>query len=105
LNRARPASVTGEDHHLVVANETRWPREPSWQTHVFKAALYAAGLPAIRFHDLRHTAATLLLARGVHAKVVADMLGHVTITLDTYSAYVPALHTQAAATMDAILSA
>ncbi|OYV96223.1 MAG: hypothetical protein B7Z73_01085 [Planctomycetia bacterium 21-64-5] len=49
--------------------------------------LMRAGLPAIRFHDLRHTAATLLLAEGVHPKVVQERLGHsqISITLDTYS--------------------
>ena len=49
--------------------------------------LAAAGLPRVRFHDLRHTLATLLLGRGVHPKVVSEMLGHtdVGITLDLYS--------------------
>jgi integrase len=47
----------------------------------------AAGLPPIRFHDLRHTCATILLSRGVHAKLVQELLGYATIsiTLDTYS--------------------
>lgn len=46
-----------------------------------------AGVPRIRMHDLRHTSATLLMERGIHPKIVADLLGHssVTITLDTYS--------------------
>jgi integrase len=106
-NEARLASPHWHDDDLVFANDTGGPLDPSWQTHVFKTALSDAGLPAIRFHDLRHTAATLLLAAGVSPKVIADMLGHttITITLDTYSAYVPAMHMQAAATMDAILSA
>ena len=45
-----------------------------------------AGLPMIRFHDLRHTAATLLLERGVNPKVVSEMLGHasVAVTLTLY---------------------
>jgi integrase len=49
--------------------------------------LASASLPLIRFHDLRHTAATLLLTKGVHPRKVADMLGHasVAITLDVYS--------------------
>ncbi len=57
-------------------------------------------------HDLRHTAATLLLAQGVHPKVVSEMLGHatITLTLDTYSYLVPVLHEQAAA-MDTLLGA
>ncbi len=49
--------------------------------------LRGAGLPIIRFHDLRHTAATLMLSRGIHPKIVSEMLGHSTIgiTLDLYS--------------------
>ena len=44
-------------------------------------------MPDLRFHDLRHTCATLLLAKGVHPKIVSEMLGHlsIAITLDTYS--------------------
>jgi integrase len=95
-----------EDRGLVFANATGGPLDPSHQTHVFKDALRLAGLPAIRFHDLRHTAATLLLAQGVHPKVVSEMLGHttITLTLDTYSHLVPVMHEQAAAAMDAMLS-
>ncbi len=50
----------------------------------FKPLLKKAGLPDIRFHDLRHTCATLLLTKGVHPKKVSEMLGHssVSITLD-----------------------
>jgi integrase len=53
----------------------------------------------IRFHDLRHTHATLALQAGVHPKVVSERLGHATvsITLDTYSHAIPALHEEAAA--------
>ncbi len=53
----------------------------------YKPLLKKAGLPKIRFHNLRHTCATLLLGRGVHPKFVQELLGHATIamTLDTYS--------------------
>lgn len=59
----------------------------------------AAKLPRIRFHDLRHTHATLALAAGVHPKVVSERLGHasITITLDTYSHAIPAMPETAAA--------
>lgn len=61
----------------------------------------------VRFHDLRHTAATLLLAQGTHPKVVSEMLGHgsIALTLDSYSHLVPALHEQAAAAMDSLFGA
>ena len=64
------------------------------------------GVPLIRFHDLRHTAASLLLTRGVHRKVVQETLGHATIatTMDTYSHVAPSLHREAATLMDDILS-
>ena len=56
-----------------------------------KALLKRAGLPAIRFHDLRHTCATLLFSRNVNPKIVSEMLGHasIAITLDTYSHVLP----------------
>ncbi len=93
-----------QDQDLVFCNPTGGPVDPSWQVAVFKTALREAELPVIRFHDLRHTAATLLLAEGVHPKVVSEMLGHatITLTLDTYSHLVPVLHAQAAAAMDAL---
>ena len=52
-----------------------------------------AGLPHIRFHDLRHTCATLLLSKNVHPKFVQELLGHATIaiTLDTYSHVLPGM--------------
>ncbi len=59
----------------------------------FRPLLRRAGLPQIRFHDLRHTAATILLSKGVHAKFVQELLGHATIaiTLDTYSHVLPSM--------------
>jgi integrase len=59
----------------------------------FRLILKAAGLPEIRFHDLRHTCATILLGRAVHPKLVQELLGHATVamTLDTYSHYLPSM--------------
>jgi integrase len=67
----------------------------------FKPLLKKAGLPEIRFHDLRHTCATLLLGRSVHPQIVQELLGHATIamTLDTYSHYLPSMGDRAAGAM------
>ncbi len=91
----------------MFCNAVGAPVDPSWQRMVFYEALRQVGLPAIRFHGLRHTAATLLLATGVHPKVVSEMLGHatITLTLDTHSRLVPVLHELTAAAMDAVLGA
>ncbi len=68
----------------------------------FKPLLRRSGLPNIRFHDLRHTCATLLLTKGVHPKIVSEMLGHssVSITLDVYSHVIPGLGDAAALAME-----
>ena len=67
--------------------------------------LRQAGLPVIRFHELRPTAATLLPERGVHPKIVSEMLDHstVAITLDLYSHVTPTIQRAAAAAMDDLL--
>ena len=59
-------------------------------------------MPDIRWHDLRHTAATLLLARGVHPKLVQHLLGHASInmTLERYSHWMPSMGRTTASAMD-----
>jgi hypothetical protein len=83
-----------EDHDLVFPNT-------GGKLLNFLPLLRSAGLPRIRFHDLRHTVATLLLLHGVHAKVVSQMLGHssVAITLDPYSHVLPDMQRDAAVAM------
>ena len=73
--------------------------DPEDVTRYFRQAVKKAMLPKIRLHDLRHTHATLALQAGVHPKVVSERLGHATvsITLDTYSHAIPAMHEEAAA--------
>lgn len=75
-------------------------------TTSFKPLLKKAGLPDIRFHDLRHTCATLLLSRGHLPKLVQDLLGHasVAMTLDRYSHVLPGMSDQTAKAMEAALS-
>ena len=62
-------------------------------------------MPDIRFHDLRHTCATLLLTKGMHAKIVSEMLGHssIAITLDTYSHVILGMQEVAASAMEDVL--
>ncbi len=71
----------------------------------FAPLLKRAGLPPMRFHDLRHTAATLLLGRGIHPKIVSEMLGHsqIGITLDLYSHVTPTMQREATEAMDTIV--
>ena len=68
--------------------------------------LKRAGIPHIRFHDLRHTCASILFQRNVHPKMVQELLGHasVAITLDTYSHMLPDMGGEAAAAIDEALS-
>lgn len=72
---------------------------PDFVTRHFQRLVARSALPRIRLHDLRHTHATLGLAAGVPAKVMADRLGHssVLVTLDTYSHVSPAMDAGAAA--------
>jgi integrase len=76
------------DHGLVFTSGVGTLINPTnLRRRSYAPLLERAGLPQIRFHDLRHTCATLLLSRNVHPKYVQDLLGHATvaITLDTYS--------------------
>jgi len=94
-----------EDTDLVFTNEVGRPIEATnLVSRSFQPLLKRAGVPRIRFHDLRHTAATLLLGKGIHPKIVSEMLGHssIAITLDIYSHVIPTMQKQAATTMDAL---
>ncbi len=71
----------------------------------FKKLLKKADLLDIRFHDLRHSAATLLLSLGVHAKVVQEMLGHtqISMTMDIYSHVLPSMQQDAVSRLNELL--
>ena len=68
----------------------------------FEPLLNRAGLPKVRFHDLRHTFATVLLSSGIHPKMVQEMLGHANIsqTMDTYSHVLPDMQDGAISAME-----
>ncbi len=87
------------DHGLVFAREDGSPLVPSALDDTFRRIARRAGLPRIRFHDLRHSWATAALRGNVHPKVVSELLGHASIgiTLDTYSHAVPVLSEAATA--------
>jgi integrase len=94
------------DQGLVFTSEAGTPINPSnLRQRSLAPLLKKAGLPHIRFHDLRHTCATLLLGKGVHPKFVQELLGHATIaiTLDTYSHVMPGMGDQTAMAMEDVL--
>jgi integrase len=96
-----------EDRGLLFTRSTSGPINPSnLRQKSFARLLEKASLPHIRFHDLRHTCATLLLVQGTHPKYVQELLGHATvaITLDTYSHVIPGMSDHTARAMQDALS-
>ena len=98
--------------HLIHHKGNRFKRAPEWifcdeqgvplratsmVRQSFQPLLVKAGLPHIRFHDLRHSTATLLFTLGVHPKIVQELLGHsqIFVTLDIYSHILPTLQEEA----------
>jgi len=89
-----------------VPQHHRNPLEPRDAVADFKRILEKAGLPAtIRFHDLRHSAASLLLAQGVQLRAIMELLGHssIALTANTYSHILPSVMADMATKMDAVL--
>lgn len=96
-----------EDLDLVFANELGRPLNATNLTQrSFRPLLARAGAPRIRFHDLRHTAATLLLGRGVHPKIVSEQLGHsqIAVTLDLYSHVTPTMQREAVTALESVFA-
>jgi integrase len=86
-----------EERDLVFPNSRGGYLHPNHLGEAFRALLEQAGLPAIRFHDLRHSAATILLSMGVNIKVIQEMLGHsdISITLRVYGHLLPSMQQEA----------
>lgn len=102
--RAAVGTILGTDD-FVFCTVNGAPLDRHTVSRGFSRILERAGLPHIRFHDLRHTHASLLLRAGTNPKVVSERLGHssVAFTLDTYSHVVPTLQEEAAARFDRLL--
>lgn len=106
LDRERQEAVKlWQENDLVFPGPDGRPRDMSYLSFTFHRGLRRAGLPRLRIHDLRHTAATHLLRKHVHPKIVQELLGHSTIaiTLDTYSHVLPALAKDASAHMSSLI--
>jgi integrase len=104
-HRARSA-VSHVNTDIVFASDAGTLLDPTNVTHRFQQTRERAGLPALRLHDLRHTAATLMLQEGVHPSVVREMLGHSTVmlTLGTYSHVVPTMQREATMKLDRLFA-
>ncbi|KQQ30938.1 integrase [Methylobacterium sp. Leaf125] len=98
--------LSDDDH--VFAQADGMPVQPNSLTHEFTRILaQSSALPRIRFHDLRHSHATQMLASGIHPKIAQERLGHssIGITLDLYSHVMPGMQEDAAAKVDAAMRA
>ena len=87
---------------LVCARQDGKPKQPASLTHEFTYLVGRAGVPRVRFHDLRHSHATQLLSAGVHPKIVQERLGHstITVTMDLYSHVSETMQSDAAVRLD-----
>ncbi len=86
------------DGGIVFANNYGGFLRPDTVLDAFRQLLKEAGLPPMRFHDLRHSAATILFVAGVNPKVIQELLGHstISITLEVYSHVLPSMQQEAA---------
>jgi integrase len=87
---------------LVFTGEHGQPLHPKSIINQFNRMIKKADVSQIRFHDLRHTHATILLQQGIHPKVVSERLGHsqISITMDTYSHVLPGLQEEASRSIE-----
>ncbi|MDP2932172.1 MAG: tyrosine-type recombinase/integrase [Chloroflexota bacterium] len=92
---------------LVFAHVDGTPLDPSMLSHEFHRIVERAGLENVRFHDLRHTFASLMLLRGAKPKVISEALGHASVafTMDTYSHIIEGMQEDAMALLDEVLPA
>jgi integrase len=102
--RRESLGASWRENDLVIDAGDGSPVNPVNLSSAWPKFLRRAGLPHVRFHDLRHAHATLMLLQGVHPKVVSERLGHssIGITLDTYSHVLPGMQEEAAEAFDAL---
>jgi integrase len=109
MNQDREKDCLGslwQEQGLIFPSSKGTPFNPSnLLNRSFKPLLRRAGMPKIRFHDLRHTFATLMFSNGEHPKIVQEILGHaqITLTLDTYSHVLPSMQEGAVGRMGKLL--
>ena len=94
------------EHDLILPCSVGTPNDPSNLRTDFNNTLAKAGVPKIRFHDLRHTAASLLLNHNVPVIIVSRMLGHSkpSITLDIYGHLMHEMQGEATETMEMLVA-
>jgi len=99
------AGSNWQENDLIFSSPTGNPLHSRYVYQDFKNMLKKAGLPDMRFHDLRHTAATLMLQQGIHPKIVQECLGHsdISLTLNTYSHVLPSMQEDAAEKMGELM--
>jgi integrase len=92
---------------LIFANHEGKPVDPGVLTHNFARIAKKAGLQCVRFHDLRHTFASLMLLRGAKPKVISEALGHASVafTMDVYSHIIEGMQSDAMMLLDEVLPA
>lgn len=94
-----------QESGFVFASTIGTPMEPRNLNRTFDALLENAKLPKIRFHDMRHSCATMLLSQGVPQRTLMEILGHsqISLTMNTYSHVLPEMARAAIGTMDSVL--
>ncbi len=106
VERAQSGHGPATDRDGVFARENLVPLQPDFVSQSFGRAIHNAGVRRIRFHDLRHTHATLALQAGVPTKIVSERLGHATpeFTMRQYQHAIPGMQAEAAATIAALVA-
>ena len=101
LRESLNLKLTDDDYVFCIPPDWK-PCEPSTIGRAWNRVAKKAGIKDVRFHDLRHTFASMLLKNNVHPKIVSEMLGHssIGITMDLYSHVSPTLQQEAVSKLD-----